>query len=269
MKVLKKSLIACLSVPTISLGIAGLVQIEANALIIDSATENINQRSFSLGTSPTCNNVTRVTGPVRNGSIAFKNTINKCGYRAELSMKKTKIGNTYWYGWSMYIPSNWQSSTSGYDIVAQWAAYPTSRSFKRACGGIGSKMSIAKNNLSFHFQHKGNNVDIQCDKYLLGNVLDMKGKWVDFVMHVKWTGNNDGFMKLYSKVGNGRYQQKVNYVGRTFWNDEDTGPYLKIGNYKGGTPFPGPSPRVLYIDEYRLGDSNSNFQEVSPGNGSL
>lgn len=270
MKLLRKSIIAHLILPAISLGIASLLPAkEANALIIDSATEDIEQRRFSLGTSPSCNNITKVASPVRNGGVAFKNTINSCGYRAELSMKRTKIGNTYWYGWSMNIPSNWQISTRGYDIVAQWAAYPSNKNFKQACGGVGSKMSIANNNLTLHLQHKGNTLNIQCDKYSLGNVTEMKGKWVDFVMHVKWTGNNDGFMQLYSKIGNGSYQQKVNYVGPTFWNDEDTGPYLKIGNYKGATPFSGPAPRVLYIDEYKLGDINSNFQEVSPGNGSL
>jgi len=131
-------------------------------------------------------------------------------------------------------------------------------------------MVISNNTLRFNFQHQGDVADLQCDKFALGNVSDMRGKWVDFVMHSKWTGNSDGFLKLWMKVGNGAYVQMVDYTGRTFWNDEDRGPYFKMGLYKGNTNWKGAgAPRYLYTDEYRLGNSSSSFADVTPENSNI
>jgi hypothetical protein len=66
------------------------------------------------------------------------------------------------------------------------------------------------------------------------------------------------------KTGNGSNIQKVDYKGRTFWNDEGTGPFFKMGDYKGDPNFKGPAPRTLYTDEYRLGNDKSSFDEVAP-----
>lgn len=83
-------------------------------------------------------------------------------------------------------------------------------------------------------------------------------------MQVKWTGNQDGFLKLWMRKGGGDYSQAVDYQGRTYWNDEGEGPLFKMGVYKGDPDFKGPAPRYLYTDEYRLGDNNSSFEEVEP-----
>lgn len=243
---------------------APATQVQSNT-VITSVTEDISQARNSLGSRAECNKLENVTSPVRAGQRAFKHWVDRCGKRSELEMGKTKIGETYWLGWSMYLPTDWVNSTESSDIVAQWPTYPTKRSFRNACGAVGSKMTISGDSLRFHFQHKGNTADIQCDKYTLGNINDMKGKWVDFVMHAKWTGNTDGFLKLWMKVGNGTYVQKVNYTGRTFWNDENRGPYFKMGLYKGNKDWKGPgAPRYLYTDEYRLGNANSSFASVAP-----
>lgn len=245
---------------------ATVTQAQSNN-IIDSVTENISQADDSLGKGGSCNKLENISSPVRAGQQAFLHWVDRCGERSELEMGKTTIGETYWLGWSMYLPMSWENSSESFDIVAQWAAYPTNRDFGDGCGGVGSKMSIRDDNLRFDFQHQGDTVDIQCDKYTLGNINDMKGKWVDFVMHVKWTGDPDGFLKLWMKVGDDSYVQKVDYTGRTFWNDEDRGPYFKMGLYKGAPDWDGPgAPRFLYTDEYHLGDFNSSFEEVAPGN---
>lgn len=246
---------------------------KSHAGIIESTTENFNRGQLSLGPKGEagCQVLEQVTTfmdhtthPVRGGQYAFRHLVNRCGERAELGMKKTVIGSTYWYGWSVFIPSDWSDNDPGFDILAQWPIYPSAPNRQLACGADGSYMTRNQSEIIFKIQHKGEKADTECNNYSLAQISDVRGKWIDFVINVKWTGNKDGFLKLWTKSGNGQYTQKVDYKGRTFWNDESTGPFFKMGLYKGDPNFKGPAPRYLYTDEYRLGDSNSSFEEVSP-----
>lgn len=245
-----------------------LVGHTSRANVIDSVTESINQaRSRESANSKggnTCNKLEDVTDKTIGGRQAFLHWVARCGERSELAMKRTVIGDTYWYGWSVYIPSNWQDTLQGYDIVNQWVIYPTKINLKKACGAAGSYIALGRNTLTFSLQRQGNTAEVACTKYPLIEVAKIRGKWLDFVMHVKWTGDTDGFLKLWMKNGNEPYQLKVDYAGSTYWNHAKTGPYFKMGLYKGDPNFPGPAPRYLYTAQYRLGDANSNFQAVSP-----
>lgn len=239
---------------------------KSNAKIIESVTEKINHVELGKG-GANCQKVETTSTFKRGGQKAFKHWIDRCGERAEMKMKRTKIGGTYWYGWSMFIPSDWQDTSAHYDIVNQWATAPTmpvrgGGTFK--CGANGSHLARQDDTFYFIFQRQGDSVDVKCTKYPLAKVSAVRGKWIDFVMHVKWTGNKDGFLKLWIKAGDRSYTQEINYKGRTFWNDEGTGPYFKMGLYKGEPGFKGPAPRYLYTDEYRLGDANSSFEQVAP-----
>jgi hypothetical protein len=91
----------------------------------------------------------------------------------------------------------------------------------------------------------------------------MRGFWTDFVMHVKWTGNSDGFLKIWARTNNGPWKIRLDYKGATFWNNEGSGPNLKWGLYAGSG-----GSRTIYTDEMRIGDAESSFQEVAPGGGS-
>ena len=93
----------------------------------------------------------------------------------------------------------------------------------------------------------------------------LKGAWIDFVQHAVWTGDEDGFVRLWMKVGDGDYRQVVDYEGVTWWNDEDGGPYFKMGLYTGDPGWKGRSPAVVYTDEYRLGSAEAGFEAVAPG----
>ncbi|KJH70052.1 polysaccharide lyase [Aliterella atlantica] len=271
----KSSLVGTFTAIAVVSGITLVAQQPLQAKIVESVTENTNEANAteaerSKGGS-SCNrleNVSTFEGnsihPVRSGQKAFRHTVNRCGERSEFRMKKTKIGETYWYGWSMYIPTDWGSSDPGFDILTQWATYPTKRNGNFTCGANGSYITRNGNNVVFKFQHKGDSEDIQCDRYNLAKISDIRGKWVDFVMHVKWTGNKDGFLKLWTRTGGDEYSQDVDYKGRTYWNDEGEGPNFKMGLYKGDPNFKGPAPRQLYTDEYRMGDAGSSFEEVAP-----
>jgi hypothetical protein len=252
---------------------------KTRAEIIDSVTEDVSQaqeREYrgSKGGSA-CNHLENVTTfmgntahPVRAGRYSFQHVVERCGERSEFAMERTVIGRTYWYGWSVFIPSDWQDTDAGFDTISQWHTFPSSKNFSRACGAGGSFIARGRDggrgDFEFFLQRAGASAVIECTRFPLARVSEVRGRWVDFVMNVRWTGNTNGFLRLWMKIGNGQYTQRVNYQGRTFWNDEGTGPYFKMGLYKGDPNFSGPAPRTVYTDEYRLGNGMSSFEEVSP-----
>jgi hypothetical protein len=83
------------------------------------------------------------------------------------------------------------------------------------------------------------------------------GQWVDFVINVKWSYNDDGFLKVW-KDG----VLVTDYTGGTCYND-DKGPYLWIGIYSHSLDQD--QTITIYYDELRIGDSNSSYSEVAPG----
>jgi hypothetical protein len=81
------------------------------------------------------------------------------------------------------------------------------------------------------------------------------GKWIDFVINVKWSYNDDGFLKVW-KDG----VLTIDKSGGNCFND-DYGPYMKFGIY--GDLNAG-QIMTVYYDELRLGDGNSSYAEVAP-----
>ena len=99
------------------------------------------------------------------------------------------------------------------------------------CRAIGPFMHItAEGKLVFHLQHAGDDVDTKCDEFeIIADVSKLKGKWLDFVMHAKWTGDKDGFLKFWVKEHDNHYAQKIGYVGRTWWERRRPRPLLQNG----------------------------------------
>jgi hypothetical protein len=95
------------------------------------------------------------------------------------------------------------------------------------------------------------------------------GQWNDFVMNVKFSGaqsenDTNGFIKLWI---NG--EQILNLSGQNFFGEQTYGPYFKFGLYNSAWKYTdrwtGPSSRLLYHDEIKIGDANSSYAEVAPG----
>ena len=172
----------------LALGVALPLAIAPNkveARIIESVTEDVDEaggieasRSKGGGSCNVLENVSTFEDnsvhPVRGGKKAFRHWVNRCGERSELRMKKTQIGETYWYGWSMYLPPDWEDTNQGLDIFSQWATYPTKRNGNFACGANGSYIVRNGKNVVFKFQYKGDDEDIQCDRYNLAKISDIR-----------------------------------------------------------------------------------------------
>jgi hypothetical protein len=237
--------------------------------VIESVTEDTGEargREFAKSKGgPENNKLENVGQPVRAGKTAFKHWVNTQGERSELAMQRTEIGGTYWYGWSLLLPEDFDHRGSD-TILMQLAAWPTPRNGKFPHSANGPYLEIQPDGrLIMHLQHKGEDMDMVCDDFVVAeDVAKLKGGWLDFVMHAKWTGEKDGHFKLWLKVGDNHYEPKIDYTGPTWWNDEDTGPYFKMGAYMGEPGWKGPEARTVYTDEYRLGDADSSFDEVAP-----
>jgi hypothetical protein len=92
---------------------------------------------------------------------------------------------------------------------------------------------------------------------------------VDFVIHVKWTKNEDGFVEIWKDgkyITNTLNGKSLPYKGITTW----AGCYLKLGINKWGWSYePARSEstsakRVLYYDVFREGNEHSSYKDVAP-----
>lgn len=95
------------------------------------------------------------------------------------------------------------------------------------------------------------------------------GEWTDWVMHVKWSYRNDGFIRLWKN-------RVLVYEGThaNFFNDAKGG-YLKFGIYayalrnrnvesRAAAQNAGIGPRVYYHDALRIAGPAGSFNVVSP-----
>ncbi len=273
------ALLLC-ALPILALGATG-AQNERRQRIIDFCTEDIDQAQViefkGVKGGSEHNKLENVSSPVRAGKTAFKHWVDQQGERSELAMKRVKIGDTNWYGWSMQIPEDFDPA-GHHTNVAQWASYPTVAGRRFPGGANGHQMRFeSSGELTYTLHHQGAGtvktaqgteiLSVEMQKYVLSHSDRMKGKWADFVMHAKWTGHEDGFLELWIKIGDGPYERKIHHKGRTWWNDEGTGPYFKMGAYLGDPGWKGKPPKVLYTDEYRLGTAEAGFDAVAPPGG--
>jgi hypothetical protein len=154
---------------------------------------------------------------------------------------------------------------------------------------IGFSTYIPKNRFSeqkpvaffqLHYTSKGYelfNIEAEQGRYTLLNYNASKGKrernkiasieydvWTDWVFHVKFTNPSSkkmGFVKIWK---NGKLV--YNWKGHTIRNGQKKAGTRKIGQYvHKGWPKSNPPYMVMYHDEFRAGDQNSRYNEVSPG----
>jgi hypothetical protein len=179
-----------------------------------------------------------------------------------------EIGKIYWYGFSTFIPRDYITDNLT-ELIAQFHGTPDEG---EAWFLPNFSLHITENHYEIYrywdsrriTDWKNHDGD---DHYVFGNISDDKEKWTDWVFQVKWSfeKEGDGFMKIW-KDGVLIFDKK----GPNCSNDA-LGPFLRFGLYKwdwrhteqqkpGNT-----SHRVIYHDEYRIGNEKSSYEEVSPG----
>ncbi|MFY2512234.1 heparin lyase I family protein [Acinetobacter soli] len=205
--------------------------------------------------------------PILGVNSYYKHIVERCANRAEISMKKMKKNINYWQKWSLYIPDNYSFQASGAHIFSQWAAYPKNPSINLPCQGIGHFIALNRDNKSIEYNLQASNNDTGngggfCKKFtLIAYNQNYKGHWLDFIQNGKWTGNSDGYIKIWVRVrGLSNYNLVMDYKGVTWWNDQNSGPYFKMGLYKGISNWKGGnSPAIVMTTSYKLFRTNDNI----------
>ena len=225
-----------------------------------------------------------VTSPVRGGSRAFKLTLRESdpmvhnGTRAEIGRDTGASARQHteqWYGFSMYLPETWAIDYQAGEVIAQWHSPNTDEDAANQ-PGKSPPLSLYLNGDSFKIANIwdpkvvtiGNDPTIGEPKggratLWEGSVSALRGRWVNWVFHVKWNYDGNGFVHVW-KDG----QLIASRLGPNTYNDQGT-IFFKYGVYKWGWNNSNGSgntvkTRVLYVDELRMGGSNSSRAEVEP-----
>lgn len=185
-----------------------------------------------------------VHDPVRSGKWAARFEIRpgdtvSHGQRAELSYRSGEFpGVETWWGWSVYFPAGFEPGR--WTVFTQWHDDPA--------GQYAPPVLFEVIDDSILFLVRGGVPPAEPAVWNLGKVE--RGRWYDFVFHVRWASDSTGFVELW-KDGK-RVVPKTNlptiYLGKPN--------YLKVGNYR----YPGKRPGVLYVDEVKRGTTHKDVE---------
>jgi hypothetical protein len=213
-------------------------------------------------------NAVIVTTPVRKGNFALKTSLGPNdyifnGYRSELSVYNcATYKSDMYYGFSIWIDTNY--SDTNYNLICQWQDLPNyemGENWEPSPNLHGSSPPLALVYINGQLELKFNeNPNSDNDTIQLGNTLPIsKGTWIDFVFHMKWSDENDGFVEVWANGnplidfnGSDNKYYKRNLFSRA-------GNYFKFGQYRG--KHQPSSTDVIYFDEVKIG---SSYAEVAP-----
>ncbi len=232
------------------------------AAVIDFETGDFSQGSHNG--KPEGGEVTLITaaeGPVRDGKYAAKAALKLDKRRAEVAGHRSAASGIARYGWSLYIPKEFDAQTH-FSIVTQWHSWGSGRESPKD-GGPPTCITISKGKVQFKLLAQGDDGWTSKATYFpMGSVEDMRGHWNDYVMEVNWQGpGKGGWLKLYKDD-----KLVIDFQGTTWYEGKESGPYFKLGTYKGGTQWRGTEEgAILYVDAARmaLGES-STYKMVDP-----
>ncbi|MFK5951090.1 MAG: heparin lyase I family protein [Methylococcales bacterium] len=256
--------------------VAGIVHVSVNTpavAITDGLTEGVAQRSGTM-----------VKFTLRPGDEASG------GNRSEIQLfsNQDPICSEAWYAWSVLVPTDYAESVSnaGFHTVGQWHAQRDTSSSDLAL------QFDFQNPINFEYVPADhvNNEDGSSDQLLLNSkILDestntlegvafashglTKGQWIDFVIHIKWSLESDGFAEAWTRdivdpslpvAQQPAYSQIVltddnslRYNGPTAGNS--LGNFLKLGLYR-KVNVNDDVTGIVFYDEFRRG---SSFESVA------
>jgi Polysaccharide lyase len=231
-----------------------LMFIYAHAALTGTVDFETGDLSQVRSTQGCCSySLTITSDPVRLGSYAVKMDtrvgdppVAGGNHRAEVLVGDSVMGE-HWYGWSLYFPADWNEnlpySTGHWVNITQWH------------GNVGVPLQLVASGNGIGFSHNQQLTDSGLFPGTnIGTVDSMIGKWTDFVVHANWQTDSSGYFEIWM---NGT--KVVDWHGVTAPNNGGLNPYWKAGLYYGTN-----ENRTIYVDEMRMGDSSSSFDEVDP-----
>ncbi|MFH2010594.1 MAG: polysaccharide lyase [bacterium] len=210
-----------------------------------------------------------VATPVRHGKGALEVTLRRSdpmrskGKRSELMVPgHFDLGKEYWYGFSVYLPKDWQEDFQG-EVVTQWFA-TRDRHLGERPRSPSLALRIKKRSWIVNNRWDPNPLSVgnTAPKEKLYKGDYERGVWTDWVFQVHWSYRRDGLVRVWK---NGRVVATKR--GPNTYNDR-VGPVLKLGLYK--APWNKPetpstvSARRIFFDEVRVGGREAGYRGVAP-----
>lgn len=215
------------------------------------------------------------TEQVRCGSQAYKFSLtsyNEKDYREELEMRSRfndgsnhfTIGKEYWVGFSFFVADGFhpQTECGSFIMHHQYHAAPDKPPIcdpEEKWRNPVLTLQTGRNGLRNVIRSDPRQCTPKGD-YAKTSVVEyghiQTGRWVDYVINMKWSYGDDGFTKIWRDG-----VLMTDDVGGNCFNDV-RGPYMKIGIYGW---LDHEQNVTMYYDELRIGDHNSSYDEVKPG----
>lgn len=204
-----------------------------------------------------------VTNPVKMGSYAARFEVrfedkNDRGTRSELGLSDLyPHGSEVFYSWSVYLDPASQESGK-WQIMGQWHDAPDPYQNESWAGYVPVPPPLAVDYTNGEFKLVLRSHTLWGEGKVIGTYGASRGQWIDMVFHIRWSENDDGFVRWWVDgtplTGNALNEYKA--YGRNCRNK--VGNFFRIGLYRDGgvtTPF------AAYYDEIKIGRT---LQEVSP-----
>ncbi|WGG50167.1 heparin lyase I family protein [Rugamonas sp. DEMB1] len=191
------------------------------------------------------------------------------------------LGNSYWSGFSQFIPASWDDEKKDNNEEVVWQYHGAIKGPSSIGAPLALYLDKGRARIVLQANEQPGSVywPAAADKGKAAHMppphelwsessAQLKGRWVDWVIHVNFDyGATPGFVQVW-KDG----VKIVDYTGLTMYRldkdyqDNENGPYLKMGDYKWGW---GARPssiaeRVLYVDEVRIGSAEASCADVLP-----
>lgn len=222
--------------------------------------------------------LTSPAGSGRVGSLGVRSELRYTdpqaygGPRAETavlgsSASRYAPGDSFYYGFSVYVPAGWADDGGAEDIMFQWHNIPDTN---EAAKSPNLFLAIKRHEFVLRITSDATAIststsELKEQALLVGDLDYTQSTWHDFVFHVVWSyQGTDGLIEAWHKRADQTgYRKLLEKTGPNMHNDVAKG-YVKWGIYKpqwrtGPTV---PSVRVDMHDEIRVGQS---FGAVEPG----
>lgn len=213
-------------------------------------------------------NIDRSIKHGNNNSFRFvlkkKDPLVSTSKRAEISNDNHKykdpIGSERWYGFSVYLPNDWVDDVMK-EIVHQWHATPDCDiSGCEPWRPVPAQLMVEGKNWIVCRRYETSSGSRNYKEII--KVPYKKGVWTDWVYHIIWKNNSSGLIEVW-KDGTKLFR----LPGNIGYNDKN-GIFWKFGIYKWGWLYSDRksncTTRTIYHALIKIGDKNSNYNEVTP-----